>query len=300
MIADYLARIVFDVRQLAQRAERSRDAWILIRVFYIFAGYVAAERITAEPWHVHAGAFEPLWPLLWAQTIAPETLMWILLAAAVAVCTAAAAAPHNRMLRIVALVSLLSVGAFINSFGKIGHNLHYWIYVAAIFVFLPSRTNKDADTLTLTTFWCAQFVILSTYALAGLWKVVRALMQSSEGLISIFNVSGPVHILVNRTLKNGEVGVIGEWFTAHPEILWGAFWIVVLVQCTVLVVAYLPRLHRIAGIVLIAFHVGIYLAMDISFIHVIPLLGLLFVCSPLGERAWSFSDRSLNRSETGH
>ena len=92
-------------------------------------------------------------------------------------------APGVRGCRVLAFAGLFFYVAFRNSFGKIGHSDHAWVYVSFLFIFLPDgkrgavASSRAGRQGYLTVFVAAQAMVMLTYSLAGFWKFAEALKQ---------------------------------------------------------------------------------------------------------------------------
>lgn len=228
---------------------------------------------------------EPLWPAWWLDSQNPRGGVTIivygyLLASIVGLCF-----PRSRLARLSYVVFLAQYLAVTMAFGKINHNFHGWLWTAAIFVLLPTvrgfrRSDSHARHQTLSVIWTAQLVILFFYTLTGLWKLGYSLKALTTEQISGFEIDGFSLILADRLMRTNQRTLIGEWLVHHPVPGWLLYNGTMYLETASILVAFRPRLHRLWGIGLVAFHLGTQLAMGFTFLQNLALLGLLFVCSP--------------------
>jgi hypothetical protein len=198
----------------------------------------------------------------------------------------AAIAPHRRIFRILYAVGLLEYAALTNSFGKIDHMLHTWLWASLIFILLPGfvrsvdRECRARRAELLLVFFGAQAVIFLFYSLSGFWKLGGAVTQVLQGQTSAFSPAALATHLAARTAQGGECGLFAPFILEHPRLGWLPYLATLYVELCALLAAFRPALHRLWGFSLIGFHLGTLLILGIDFGQAMLLLALLFCCSP--------------------
>jgi hypothetical protein len=197
---------------------------------------------------------------------------------------AVVALPHLRWLRIGAFICFLLWYAFINSFGKISHDGHGWLFTTMIFIWLPSSRDAEQSVsrqhLFLTVFASAQVLFMLFYTMSGAWKIGTGLGQMLAGEIGSFHPHALAQLTAFRLLQTGSDSLLGSWIIQYPLLGWPLHLAAIYLEFFALLAAFRPSLHRLWGIGLIAFHFGTWLLMGIIFQTNIALLGLLMVMSP--------------------
>jgi predicted DCC family thiol-disulfide oxidoreductase YuxK len=259
----------------------------LVRFFYIFLTFFAYQ---SSRFLVKIGEMipsDPLWPIALLGKTAFVGYGTHVVVIGLFTCLAAVAVPQFRIVRILVFLFLFLQSAFLNSFGSIAHSQHFIIFVSFLFIFLPKNHNaafcrtRSQTLSTISVFWIIQSLLLLSYSLAGTLKVL------STGL-DIFSLDGLVRVILNRAIPNGGSPIILEKLVVeYPTFIQMFYWGNLYLQLISLFVLFRPSLHRTYGLVLIAFHFGTFLLLQIQFTPHIIVWGLFFVMSP-------FSPRSLN------
>jgi hypothetical protein len=278
---------VRDLRSVVAFQARSyaRGTW-LVRAFY--AGGIVLLAMQMGQWDAYLDLTEasPQWPAGWMSRIDLQTAIRLLLVGYLLATLWAAIAPEWRLARLASFLMLLQFVAFINGFGKINHGYHSWLWVSAVFVFLPDRrwigrTRVAERHRFLTVIWSAQVVVLFFYSLTGGWKVYWAVRDLfAPDRMSSFELDGFSYIVGERILATNQETVLGELLVQNPAVGWSLFVGTMYLEAASLLIAFRPRLHRVWGLGLIGFHIGTQLAMGFTFTRNILLVGLLFLCSP--------------------
>lgn len=239
---------------------------------------------------------EPLWPLYWFEYTGIDFGIKVVSLLYFAACLLVVIFPGWRISRIVAFLGLLEFRAVANSFGKINHSGHLAILLSFILIFLPYKwlsknVSKYVRTATLLVFSGCQALIMMTYTMAGVGKLVGALFQSIRGEIHALDPQGLPLILAERILKNGGENFLNSFLINNYYVTWLLMLGTVYLQFFSLWAAFRPRLHQIWGLGLILFHISTSLTMDINFPENILWLAIFFLGSPF--RPESFSGRQL-------
>ena len=225
------------------------------------------------------------WPARWIDTVGLSPGIPLILGGYLVASVVAMMLPERRIARIAYVVMLLQWMALINGFGKVNHDLHGWLFVAAAFVFLPDGGWRHIRSVGerhyfLTVFWAAQVFLLFFYTLTGLWKIVYAVEGLFGPEMSAFEIDGFSYILADRISNTSQDTVVGSFVVRNAWLGWLLFNGTMYLEGASLLIVFRPRLHRIWGLGLILFHAGTQLAMGFTFLPTISLVVLLLVQSP--------------------
>lgn len=273
-------------------------ATLVVRAFYAMSLVWVLLSMGAWPVLGRRELAEPLWPVAWYSVVGTPGTQTIVLGGYLSAALAAAVAPGSRTARVAYAVMLLEYMALVNSFDKINHNLHAWLFVAIVLILLPGgwargTLDRGRKVHLLTVFWSAQLVVLFTYTLTGIWKVGFAGLHLLQGHRSGLDLSAFSNIVADRLLQTDQDTILGELFVHNQIPGWGLYLATMYIETASVLIAFRPRLHRAWGLGLIGFHVGTQLVMGFTFVQNVALLGLLLVCSPLAP------DRADLRSSLG-
>ncbi len=267
-----------------------RSRWI-VQFYYLASAYIAYE-ICPEI-HVlweQSETWELLWPVQWIGWLGigrwPE---WVPVACIIASLVAFQFPTRMLPRGIVAALSVLVV-ALTNSQGAMGHAYHYWAWIGVCFAFLPNTptiATREFKMTYLSVIVAVQILILLFYSLAGLWKVRHGMVVLFQGGEGNFAPRGLALQLADRMLATNTKPLLADLAISYYWISWPAFVGVIYFQFTAVLVALRPRLHLLWAYVLISFHLGTWLLMEISFPHHILFVGLLFGMSPFLPKKWS-------------
>ncbi len=277
-------------RSLAESVGFQRRAYsravLIIRAFYAVSVYWAISVAGSWPSYRDANNVRPMWPIRWWFThVSIHTGVDIVFTAYLAAAFAVALLPQRRVVRIAYAIALVQYMALVNTPEKVNHDLHGWLFVSIVLIFLPRgpwhdrRRASDRQQL-LIVFWIAMLVVLFFYSLTGLWKIYDGIFAAAHRQLSVFNVSGFSYIVGDRLLQTNQTTLLGDWLTSHPIPGWLMFLGTMYLEGASAIVAFRPRVHRVWGAALILFHLGTDLAMGFTFPENIVLIGLLLICSP--------------------
>ena len=264
----------------------ANSTW-LIRGFYLVSLVFSYGLIRAIS-HKDPAAADFLWPVAWLEIgnlasyfVAVPITLFVLNCAVVL-------RPELRVTRGLFALFCLFSSAIDTSFGAINHGWHIWIWISVMMIFLPGhRVARDRGTqdrarklTTLSVMVYIQAMILLFYSMAGTLKLIAGIRSLWAGEMGNFSVLGFSSLLADRMVQGTGVTVLGDYFVTHPMIGYPFFLGMILIQTLAFPAAFVPRLHRLAGLVLIGFHFGTGLLMDIYFSAHVLWLALFLVCSP--------------------
>ena len=261
-------------------------AQLLVRAFYaanlFWAGLRLEER---ERWSTY-DALYPLWPLSWVDNndvSAVATNIYIINAVVAVIAVIFSRSSSARWL---AFGGALLAGAFENSFGRICHYGHTWVWVTFIFAFLPSgplsrfSSSRVLRQRFLHVFWAAPFALLFFYSMAGWLKLVTVPVQLYRGEVSAVAPEALARHIANCIMQEGPQPHLANWLINHVMLGWLMYLGALYLEAVAVLIAFRPALHRLWGIGLILLHLGIGLGMEIWFVPSMFLLALLLVYSP--------------------
>jgi hypothetical protein len=196
--------------------------------------------------------------------------------------------------RIFVSAALLMYAAYANSHGAINHGYHEWFWISVCFWLLPAnRSEIVGATRTgrmhfLTAFSLAPLLILTFYTLSGVYKCHAALVGLLSTGAGAFSPDAMAITVAWRALQTGADPMWGSVIIEHPLLGWPIYLALYFVELVSVLVFFRPSLHRIWGMVLIMFHLGTLLFMDIVFSQHVLINAMLFVMSPfaLGQYSW--------------
>lgn len=266
-------------------------ALTIVRAFYALSLVWTIQEMGGWPALRDVAFIDPQWTAGWVDRTDPGGGITAILVLFGVGSVLAALWPTSRTYRALYALGLLQYLSVKFGFGKVNHNFHSWLWVSAVLVLLPSGrkmrspAQRDRHSL-LAVLWSAQIVVLFFYTLTGVWKVLYAVHALTTERISSFQLEGFSLIIGERLLATDQSTLMGEFFVRNQFFGWALFNGTMYLESAALLAAFRPRLHRLWGGGLIAFHLGTQLAMGFTFIENIALLSLLFMCSPWApERA---------------
>lgn len=257
---------------------------ILLRMFYLFIFYYALTQIQMWGHLSEVQSIQPLWPAFWIQFL-PNTGQAAQGIMALGFTTAflALIAPQFRWVRIAVFLGLLQYLALRYSFGKIGHSMHLWLLVSFVFIFLPRgwtqiETLKPRSKISmLRVIHAAQVLVMLTYSMSGLGKIMGAIYQIFRGEIHAFHPDAMAYHIADRLLQTGSQSILGEFLIENRALTLPMMPLTIVIQTLALWVAFRPSLFKTWAIALILIHIGTSLTMTINFFPSIVLLALLFL-----------------------
>lgn len=278
-----------------EQQRRSFDrATLLVQMFYAVNLLWACWRL-AQPTHwIGFSSLQPLWPLSWASGMEVADVALIVFVLNTGCAALAVFMPNVGVARCLAFGGVLLAGAFDNSFGKIGHSGHAWIWTAFFLMFLPwasSSVLAESRVLRqrfLQVFWTAQFAILFFYSMSGMLKLVPVPIQMLQGEASSIAPEALARHIASRSLQTSSQPLLSNFLIRHLAISWPLYLGALYLEATAVFIAFRPMLHRLWGAALALFHIGIGLSMDIWFVPPVFLATLFLFHSPFQPEQFSW------------
>lgn len=253
---------------------------MLLAAFY---GYVAAFALTTMTGYQRLIEGDPvklLWPLWWARSLPWEPVAVTIVVALVLTALLALVRSQHQWPRVAVFVTLLFYVAGVNSFGKINHGLHHLLIVAFFLALIPSRIKEDQGGRLYGILLAAQAVVLSTYTLSGLFKLLSGLEQLRAGEASIFGGASLAAIVADRALQTAENPPLANLIIEYPALSSLLYLAAVFVELAALPTLVVPRLAGLWALALMSFHLAVFWSMHIGFSASIAVLAILFLLSP--------------------
>lgn len=265
----------------------------IIQCFYFVALLLCMFEIPNWQFFFSTAGFSPLWPVVWLNHVPLQEGITAILGFYLVAALAAATWPESRWIRIALFIALLEITAYRNSFGKIGHSNHLMLLISAVLIFLPrgwdlrEGMSRMQRMKLFYIFWTCQALLLLTYTLSGLGKIVVGTYQMLQGKISVFHPQALAIHIAERLLQTNSISLVGDWFVSHYWIGWPMMLGAIYLQFFSLWVVFRPTLQNSWTLALIGLHLGIYFTMTILFPVNGFLLALFFLASPFNPKEWS-------------
>ncbi len=270
---------------MARHKQMFTTAWWSVRFYYAVTLFFAYNEALPLWDLANSGAtLRPQWLVTWM----PNAFVGgsIVISAYLATALFAMLFPQYRLARIAVFVAMVEAVGFRYSFGAINHGSHYWLWVGLCFALLPSG-GLDAISRTLSSrhrylvvYWSALALIGLFYSLSGFWKIAAGIEAALAGEINSFSPAALATIVADKMQQTGESTMLGPFLVRHSWVGWPAHLWVIYIELFAIVAVFRPSLHRVWGLMLILFHIGTFLLMDIAFAKHVLLLTILFVWSP--------------------
>ncbi len=264
----------------------SELAYWQLRAFYLVNLLISFD-LVRRGLEIARQGLEPalLWPVFWVDGPNFET-------AATAI---ALALPVTAILalwyhvswwpRLLVFLAHLQFAALENSFGSINHLLHYPLWISLFLLLAPvgprpqARAATSAHMRVLYPAFVAQAFVGLFYSLSGYHKAYSGFFPSSTGISSFHPDALPLLVL-RRWQETGKEPMLGDFFVSNIELAWPAYLAVIYFELFFLVAVFRPQLHRLFGLALATFHLGVWLVLGIAFPYQPVLVALLFIWSP--------------------
>lgn len=265
-----------------------------IRAFYAFLAFLSISLLPEWGNLTSRTGINPLWPVAWLSWVPLTQGITAILLLYVVGSLAGALLPQSRAVRVVAFLGVFQFWAFNNSFGKIGHSLHCVVLISFVLIFLPTGWHqlKVSSRLTrqntLLAFWTAQGVIMMSYTMAGLIKILAGFYQMALSEPSVFSPSALSRHVADRLLQTNSSSWMGDWLITNTWAAWPLMLFTVYVELFAIVTLFRPRLQWFFVAGLVSFHVASYFTMTIIFPQNCFLLILFCAGMPLLRGRWTW------------
>lgn len=259
----------------------------MVRFYYIFNFYFVYSQLgSIRAQGLSRAHLDPLWPLFWVEWVGLELSSLLILHLSIVAGFAGLFFWQYRSARALVVISQLFAAGLANSFGAINHGFHEWLWLGVCFLLLPSgklseTTNSRVGRFSfLIIFSLAQGLILLFYSLSGFYKVAAALLALLVGQVGGFSPEAMALILAERMTQTDTDATWAPFIIENYWVGWPLYLGLYYFELVAIMVFLRPALHRTWGLILIAFHFGTFLFMEIAFpLHVL-INAMLFVFSP--------------------
>lgn len=281
-------------------------ARFVVTSFYLCSVIVTAHimRLIATTLNNDATEWDFLWPLYWVPLDHVDTVLTVITVLAFLSALATTLLTDRRLFRALFAILFLLSATIVNSYGGgINHGLHAWIFVAFILAFLPALKNTNNDDTNekayLDTIFITQALLAFFYTMSGAWKLFYSFVLTLKGAGGYFHFSSLSEQLANRILPINSSPLLADFVIDTPVIGWLGMLGVMYVQFTAIFAVFRPHLHVLWGLLIIFFHLGTFLLMEIIFINNVALLALLFLLSPFQPERFDWRQTLLSLPGVG-
>jgi hypothetical protein len=275
--------------------EMFRQATLIVWFYYAATAYFLYEGARElSDITLPLESFDLLWPVAWLAQTGIHTGGKLIAQIGLAAGLLGLLWWRVLAVRVLVSIALLFYAAYANSDGVINHGHHEWFWISVCFWLLPNGrpervSASRVDRMSfLAAFSLAPLLVLFCYTLSGVYKCYYALVALLSGNVGGFAPDAMAITVAWRAIQTGSQPIWATPLLDFPLIGWPFYLALYFVELVSIIVFFRPSLHRIWGLVLIAFHVGTLLFMDITFPRHVLINGMLFVMSPfaLGAHSW--------------
>jgi len=258
----------------------------LVRLFYALMLFILSLKLGLLTKFSDISQIDSLWPVFWVEYTSVPISFFLIFSVLLLFNFICILNTNVRIYRAVFFIALLQFLAFDYSLGKINHSMHPWLFASFFLIFLPTlNSNKKSISITdkhnyLTVVWFCIFISLFFYSLSGFWKVYRSLIHILNNEPSILSLDVFARQISYRLLQTDSHTLLGPFFIKNYFLGWIGYLSSIYIELFSFLIAFRPSLHRIWGILLVFFHIGVKLTMDISFTQLIIYDALFLICSP--------------------
>lgn len=251
----------------------NKKIFFSFKIFYILLFGLSFNFIYGLNYYINKSFDELLWPVFWIDFF-PE-LPWssFLIIICFVLNIATILFNYQRVLRMLLFFFYFLFIALLNSSGKINHSLHTVLIPLFCFIFIDfSNKNYYKNYLVFAS---AVFMLLSSYFLAGFWKILMGLVHLNRYEKSIYNLDAFTRLLKFQ-YRYDMPSVITQWVMEHEFIGFILIWIGICIEFFSLGIFFFGKLHSLYGVALLMLHVSIAVIMDVNmpytFITLVPIL----------------------------
>ncbi len=276
-----------DIKSFAATSHPFLLASHLVRFYYVATFFLSI--YIFQGWDTSLGnatAISPLWPLWWINFIPFPVAMYVIRGFFLTSSLFTAVYPERRLLRLMTFIGLLEFVSLYVSVWMADVDWYPWILVAFLLIFLPDGWGRDENYPTaerekfLLVFWGCQAILLLTYSMSGLGKIIGSFSQILYGQVNSFAPEAVARHVASRIFITDSSTILGPWLIDHYWIAWPFFVAAIYLMLFSIFAAFRTILQRPWAIGLILYHLGAYLAMGISFFINIFLVSILLLYSP--------------------
>lgn len=265
---EYFNRYSLDEQRLLDLV-RFFYAALMIWSYWLFVALLKTDDFSGSSW---------LWPVAWLDYFNPRLCLSGLFTLLNISLISLIVRPSLKVSKLMTFLCLFFLLAANYSFGKIDSSMHGFLYTSFIFAFFNFKTQSNPTYHLRQVFFFSQLFFVSTYFLAGLWKIrgffdflLKGDLASYHPLA--FNLSFNQIQSFQTDVPDLLNAVSSPWFS----ILWT---LLVVYQVGVITLPFFPRWQRAGGVSLILFHMAGAVALDVYFAQAAFVAMILFVMTP--------------------
>lgn len=259
------------------------QAWLLVQCFYLvcLALQYGIFNHTLKALD-NLDADVALWPVAWAAPYVGDRAASVFIVFTFSVGLLAVFAPRYRSVRCLAALSALFHAALLNSSGSISHSWHEMVWIAAMLCLLPSNKaeGRSADVQSILVVASVCLMILFFYSLSGAYKFAYAIGAAVQGEFGGFSPFAMAHTVARRAMQTLSAPPLADLIVYNPWLGWPLYLSTYYIELFAILIAFRPRLIRLWGVLLIAFHLGTAAFLNIAFPQHVIWNGLFMVMAP--------------------
>lgn len=271
-----------------------RQSVLLVSVYYIITAAQLYDRArNLSDLTESLDSLDLLWPIWWMRSEGVHQGGQIIAQIGLAAGLLGIVLWRLLAVRILVSIALLFFAAYSDSHGATNSGGLEWFWLSVCFWLLPvGRIDEIGRTRAgrmrfLTGFSMAPLLILLFYTLSGLYKFRSAFEALAAGYTSGFSPDALAITAAGRAIETGSHPLWTNFIIQHPWMGWPLYTGLYFVELFAILIFFRPALHRAWGLILIMFHFGTLLFMDITFDQHVMINGFLFVLSPFAIGKYS-------------
>ncbi len=295
LINIFWSKAKYNGQSIFENEEHYAKGSTLVSIFYFFVFIVAFQSITFNSqfpsWTDIVSSeslFKPQWSSAWISHFEWRSairFIYILLVGSSIL--SIVFWRQSRLVRIIVFIALFQFLSLVSSFGAVDHYLHMVVTTSIVFIFLPNQKSTSYKSDLLKAIFGIQTIMLATYSISGFYKLLGVAKQIKWGVTSALSPNG-------LTLQSAKTSYFSgnEYFFQQLLIDHQGYWIAIFhiagycIEFLSIIILFRFKLHRIWGLVLIIFHLGIALTVGPDFsIHLLPV-ALFIMFSPFGSKQY--------------
>ncbi len=256
----------------------------MVQAYYFFLLFMSVGMFSS--WNVSMGTqahIVTLWPLAWLPLVDFIFGYTLIRVAFIAASVFAAFSPHLRIARILSFICLTEFVTLQMLILQLDVDGYALIVTSLFLIFLPTATKNPPAQIQqrfLLIFWGVQAFNLLTYSMVGIGKLVGAVEQIAAGTSNFFSPNAAALFIADRLIVTDASSAWGVWAVTHFELVYPYIIVTLYISLVAFLVAFRPQLHRTWGLLLIIYHIGNFLVINIAFSAHIFLWAILLLGSP--------------------
>jgi hypothetical protein len=183
-------------------------------------------------------------------------------------------------LRIATFIVLFIMIAAENSFGKINHGYHPYIFISFFFIFISNKKNSVSISSyyrNISVFILAQSSFLLLYSISGFWKLFYGIRDLRWGNSNFLQKEGFSTLVVKRILQTESQPLLADFIIHEPWLGRLLFLCGILTETGAVFFILFSSLLPHLSVLFILLHLGNILLLGISFYQWIVLIVILFL-----------------------